>query len=108
MSEYQEARRDGAKLVKNSGRSTSTNKGDAILDKVILVDYKEGKKSFNFTKEVWAKLRTDAVKQGNLEPTLKVILGDQDESKLRVFIIEEDLFYEMKDAWVEKYGDDDE
>lgn len=104
ISEYQESRRDGAKLVKNSGRSTSTNKGDAILDKVILVDYKEGKKSFTLNKEVWAKLRTDAVKQGNLEPTLKVVLGEQNEPKLRLFIVEEDLFWEMKDAWLQKYN----
>lgn len=103
MSEAQEVKRDGAKAQKNSGRG-QIRKGDAVLGP-FTVDYKEAIKSFNLNTRVWAKVCTDSFKNKNL-PALKIILGEGDH-KTRLFIITEDMMYQMLEAWQEKNGMDE-
>lgn len=88
MSEKAEAKRDGSRLQKNSGRG-QYQKGDARLD-IFTVDYKEYEKSFSVSKNVWAKICMDAWKNGNTEPALKVILGSGNE-KTRLWIVREHI-----------------
>lgn len=100
MSEQEEIKRDGAVGQKNSGRG-KVAKGDAVIDGYWLVDYKEYPKGITLDLNVWAKLCTDAVRAGNYEPTLKVILGEG-QNKVRLFVISEDDFNEyryMRDFW---------
>lgn len=74
MSEAVEAKRDGAKLQSNSGRGVF-QKGDAILD-YWSIDYKESEKTFSINIKNWAKVCTDAMKNGSdKEPVIKLILG---------------------------------
>lgn len=73
MSEKAEVKRDGAKATSNSGRG-QYQKGDALLD-IFTVDYKEYSKSFSISKDVWAKISSDAIRNKRTEPMLKVILG---------------------------------
>ena len=88
MSEKSEAKRDGARLTKNSGRG-HYQKGDAFLD-IFTVDYKEYGKSFSISKSVWAKICSDAFRNGKSEPALKIVLGD-DVSKVRLWIVAEHI-----------------
>lgn len=88
MSEKSEAKRDGSKLTKNSGRG-QFQKGDAFLD-IFTVDYKEYDKSFSVSKAVWAKICTDAYKNGQTEPALKIILGSGN-NKTRVWVVAEHI-----------------
>ena len=88
MSEESEAKRDGARLQKNSGRG-QYQKGDARMD-IFTVDYKEYEKSFSINKTNWAKICMDAWKNGNTEPALKVILGSGNE-KTRLWIVREHI-----------------
>lgn len=88
MSEKSEAKRDGARLTKNSGRG-QIQKGDAFLD-IFTVDYKEYAKSFSISKTVWAKICSDARRNGHTEPALKIILGD-DVSKIRLWVVAEHI-----------------
>ena len=88
MSEAQEARRDGAKLQKNSGRGP-IQKGDATLGD-FLIDYKESAKSFTLSLGILAKLNKDAIGAGNKIGVLKVILGE-DVHKQRVWVVPEYL-----------------
>ncbi len=88
MSEANEVKRDGARAQKNSGRG-NYQKGDAILD-IFTVDYKEYEKSFSISKDVWAKICTDAIRNGHTEPTIKVILGSGN-SKTRLWIVAEHI-----------------
>lgn len=88
MSEKSEAKRDGAKLTKNSGRG-HYQKGDALLD-IFTVDYKEYAKSFGITKSVWAKICSDAYRNGRSEPALKIVLGEGD-AKVRVWVVAEHI-----------------
>lgn len=97
MSEEYEIKRDGMTPVKNSGRSRGIKKGDAILEP-FLVDIKEYSKSFGLSKTVWAKVSTDAAYNGNRRPALKVVLDDS----LRLWVIEDWMFHEMRQAWREK------
>lgn len=97
MSEALEIKRDGAKATSNSGRGQN-QKGDSILDGLITIDYKEYKKSFGVTKDVWAKISMDAIRNGHTVPALKLILGDESD-RLRLFVISEDFFMEMYEAW---------
>lgn len=101
MSEREEAKRDGATLVPNSGRSKGTAKGDATLDHW-LIDYKEYSKSYGVSVSNWSKLSSDAWKNGHRNPTLKLVLGD-DGKYVRLFVIDEKMFHEMHEAWKEKY-----
>lgn len=85
MSEKGEAKRDGAKQQKNSGRG-QYQKGDAKWYNFV-VDYKESNSSFNLNKDVWSKICTDTFKVSrNMHPALKIILGE--DKKIRLGIIE--------------------
>jgi|ERR1044072_2572363 hypothetical protein len=99
MSEESEAKRDGAILQPNSGRGKH-KKGDATLGP-FLIDYKEYAKSFGVSISVWAKLSKDAILKGKKQPALKLVLGD--ERKTRVWVIGDEMFHEMLEAWREKY-----
>ena len=57
MSERGEAKRDGAKQQKNSGRG-NYQKGDAQWRNFV-VDYKEYEKSISISQSIWAKICTD-------------------------------------------------
>jgi hypothetical protein len=97
VTERGEAKRDGAKTQKNSGRG-KYQKGDAKWYN-FLVDYKETKSSFNINKSVWSKICTDTFKvDRNLHPVLKIIIGE--DSKTRLALIEwsllEDLMERLK------------
>lgn len=61
MSEKAEAKRIGAKLVKNSGRGM--NKADMTIGKFI-IDLKEVGKEFVVNKQVWRKICSDAATYG--------------------------------------------
>ncbi len=88
MSEASEVKRDSAKAQKNSGRG-QYQKGDATLD-IFTVDYKEYEKSFSISRDVWAKICTDAMRNGRTEPALKVILGSGN-TKIRLWVVAEHI-----------------
>lgn len=96
MSERSESKRIGAKQHKNSGRNTQ--KGDASWHNFV-VDFKECSKSFTLNQDVWAKVVTDAIRQGK-DPALMVILGEANK-KVRLTIIETDILEQILDA---EYG----
>ena len=54
MPERSEAKRDGAKQQKNSGRGVY-QKGDAAW-KSFVVDYKEYERSISISQDIWAKV----------------------------------------------------
>jgi len=87
VSEESEAKRWNGKGQPNSGRGKH-KKGDAIVDKFV-VDIKEFTASFGLSKQVWAKICTDAIKQGK-RPALNVVLGPNDGRKVRMWVISED------------------
>ena len=89
----------GAAPVKNSGRGLQ--KGDGTWGE-FLVDVKEYSKSFSISRAVWAKISTDAVKNGNRQPLLALVLGEPGVPPLRVFVVGESMFHDMKQAWEEK------
>lgn len=93
MSEKSEAKRDGARQQKNSGRG-KYQKGDAIMGPFV-VDYKEYSKSISISEEIWAKICTDTFRvDRSKHPLLKLILG-QGNKKTRLAVIEWTLFEEM-------------
>lgn len=94
-SELGEIKMDGGKAQKNSGRGQYF-KGDAILEP-FCYDVKEYEKSFSLSKNVWAKVCTDAFSQRRL-PALKVVLGDS--QKTRLWVVSDDMFQEMREAWL--------
>lgn len=97
MSERSEAKRDGAKQQKNSGRG-AYQKGDAQW-KDFVVDYKEYEKSISINKDIWAKICTDTFKvDRNKFPVLKLILGKEND-KTRLAVIEWALLEELVEAW---------
>jgi len=103
MSERGEAKRDGAKLQKNSGRG-QYQKGDATW-RSFVVDYKEYEKSISITKEIWAKVCTDTFKVSREKfPVLKLILG-KDNDKTRLAVIEWALLEELVECWEESQND---
>ena len=103
MSERGEAKRDGAKLQKNSGRG-QYQKGDATW-RSFVVDYKEYEKSISITKEIWAKVCTDTFKVSREKfPVLKLILG-RDNDKTRLAVIEWALLEELIECWENKQDD---
>ena len=98
MSERAEAKRDGAKLQKNSGRG-KIQKGDAKW-KNYVVDYKEYSKSISINREMWAKICTDTFKVSReMHPLLKLVLGDS--GKIRLAVIEWDRLEELEECWDE-------
>jgi hypothetical protein len=97
MSEAGEAKRDGASLQKNSGRG-NIQKGDALLYE-FCVDYKEYKDGFRVSRRNWGKAVSDAWKMKK-RPLMKLVLKDKEsEHRLRLFVVEEETFLEMLDAW---------
>ena len=100
MSERSEAKRDGAKQQKNSGRG-DYQKGDAQW-KNFVVDYKEYEKSISISKNIWAKICTDTFKVSrDKNPVLKLILGTSG-SKIRLAVIEWALLEQLIQCWEEK------
>jgi hypothetical protein len=99
MTEKIEVKRDKSKPQRNSGRS-KTMKGDAVMGE-ILYDIKEYAKSFSVTRDVWAKICTDAYTAGSKIPALKIVLGEKD-NKIRLWVIEDSVFKDMLEAWVDK------
>lgn len=90
------------KAQKNSGRGQN-QKGDATQGR-FLVDIKEYNKSFSVSRENWAKICTDAWTNDNRFPCFLLVLGEAGKNPVRLRVIEEDIFNEMKEAWEEKYG----
>lgn len=101
MSEKNEIKRDGSTGQHNSGRGWR-EKGDAILGG-ICYDIKEYSESFSVSRKVWAKISTDAFKSGRKIPALKLVLGGGSE-KLRLWVISDEVFKEMYEAWVGDEG----
>lgn len=102
MTEEREAKRDGARLQRNSGRGI-LEKGDATIGP-FTIDYKEYDESFSVSRKVWAKTKLDAWKNRNM-PALKLVLGSKDSTdKVRLWVIDDTMFHEMLEAWEEKYG----
>lgn len=105
-SEVQEVRRLGFYPTKNSGRG-SFQKGDGILwydkENIMTVDVKEYDKSFSLSEKVWTKLSSDALQNKSL-PVLKVVLGEE-EPRLRLVTIEENLFIDMLEVYMRHYYD---
>lgn len=95
-----EAERDGAVQVKNSGRGV-IRKGDAILDDLLTIDYKYTDASYGLSRKVWAKLTADSIHNRTVDKVLKVILGTEEEQKLRLWVVEDWFFKEMYKAWKE-------
>lgn len=93
MSERSEAKRDGAKLQKNSGRG-KYQKGDSTWNGFV-VDYKEYSKSISISQEIWAKICTDTFKVSrSAHPLLKLILGTGSK-KTRLAVIEWSLLEDL-------------
>jgi hypothetical protein len=102
MSERSEAKRDGAKQQKNSGRG-DYQKGDAQWRNFV-VDYKEYEKSISISQSIWAKICTDTFKVSrDKHPVLKLILGSSG-SKVRLAVIEWSILEELVDCWEENHG----
>ncbi len=99
MSERSEAKRDGAKQQKNSGRG-DYQKGDALWNGFV-VDYKETGKSVAVSKEMWAKVCTATFKVSrSYHPVLKLIIGEGN-SKTRLAVIEWSLLEQLVEKWHE-------
>lgn len=92
MSEADELKRSGAKAQPNSGRGTH-KKGDGVIDNAILVDVKEYGKSFSLSMNSWAKVSTDAARQGLLA-ALKIVLGKEGSFRLRLWVIDDSMMNE--------------
>jgi hypothetical protein len=104
MTEAKEIKRDGARAQRNSGRGI-LEKGDATLS-CFLIDYKEYDESFSVSRTNWAKLQSDAFRAQQRQPAFRLVLGSKEENhKLRLWVISDNMFKEMLDAWEEKYGD---
>ena len=99
-SERIEINRDGGRPQPNSGRGTH-KKGDAKIGN-FCYDVKEYSKSFSISRKVWAKCCSDAWSSDNSLPALKLVLGDTE--KVRLWVIGDKIFHEMREAWEEKYG----
>jgi len=99
MSERAEAKRDGAKQQKNSGRG-DYQKGDATWNGFV-VDYKETGRSVTVSKDMWAKICTDTFKVSrSYHPVLKLIIGEGS-SKTRFAVIEWSLLEQLIEKWEE-------
>lgn len=97
MSERSEAKRDGAKQQKNSGRG-DYQKGDAQWRNFV-VDYKEYERSISITETMWAKICTDTFKVNRDKyPVLKLILGSPSR-KTRLAVIEWSLLEQLIECW---------
>lgn len=99
-SELAEIKKMGGKPQKNSGRGLY-QKGDATLGDFV-VDVKEYAKSFTLSRDVWGKVSTDASKHRK-EPALMICLGSGTETT-RLWVIGNEMFHLMLEAYNEKYG----
>lgn len=97
--EIAEAKHIGATVHKNSGRGTK--KGDASYPG-ITIDFKFAGVSFTVNKSVWAKACSDALSNHH-SPAINVVMGEMDGPKTRLWVIEDGLFQDMRQAWMEKY-----
>lgn len=97
--ELSEIKRFGGTPTKNSGRG-QIQKGDAILFP-FTVDVKEYRTSFSVSRENWAKICTDAARNGN-EPSLMLAIGEG-EATVRVWVVADEMFKQMLMAWREKH-----
>ncbi len=100
MSEKEEIKKMGGRAQNNSGRG-KYQKADAKLAPFV-VDIKEYKNSFSISRDVWAKICQDATTSGG-EPALMLALGEGRKT-VRVWVIADDMFSEMRQAYVEKYN----
>jgi hypothetical protein len=99
MTERGEAKRDGAKQQKNSGRG-NYQKGDALWE-CFVVDYKEYEKSISISQSIWSKVCTDTFKVSrDRYPVLKLILGSNN-NKTRLAVIEWSLLEQLVEKWSE-------
>jgi hypothetical protein len=102
LSEKSEAKRDGAKQQKNSGRG-HYQKGDAQWRNFV-VDYKEYEKSISISQSIWSKICTDTFKVSRDKyPVLKIILGKNNQ-KTRLAVIEWALLEQLVECWEDKNG----
>lgn len=101
--ELEEIKRFGGKPQPNSGRGAH-RKGDATLGPFI-VDVKEYAKGYTISIDTWAKICSDAVLSGRMQPALAIVLGEEGGSKTRVWAVSERMFLEMLGAWEEKYNE---
>lgn len=90
--EKRETKLDGAKPIPNSGRGNL--KGDSLLDGEILIDYKHVGKSHTVNKDAWLKHKRDAWNDGQYEPALKIVMGDE---SLAVAVIDWEYFLELRE-----------
>ena len=100
--EKAEIKRMGGKPQRNSGRGLH-QKGDATIPGFV-VDVKEFSTTFGLSRNVWGKICSDAAKH-HKEPALMVCLG-KGAATTRLYVIGEEMFSQMHDAWLEKYGDE--
>lgn len=98
--ERTEIKRFGGSAQKNSGRG-KFNKGDATVGP-FTVDVKEYGKSYSLSRANWAKICTDAAKNGN-EPALNLVLGEG-QAVTRLWVIGEGMMKELLEVWEEKHG----
>jgi hypothetical protein len=92
----------GATAQRNSGRGI-LEKGDAKLHP-FLVDIKEYDESFSVSRKNWAKLSSDAFRAQTSVPAFFLALGSKESNdKLRLWVVSDDMFREMREAWLEKY-----
>lgn len=103
-SELYEINRFGGKAQPNSGRG-AVKKGDATLGPFV-VDVKEYSKSYSISLENWAKVSTDARISGHFSPALNLVLGDPSTGRCRLWVIDDDMFMLMYEAYQEKYGEE--
>jgi hypothetical protein len=89
--EAEEAEKDGAKLIKNSGRGM--RKGDAHLDNY-LIDYKFYAKQYSVSEKNWDKVREDAINEGFMDPVISVVLG----SGTKLAVIDWNHFMRIKEG----------
>ena len=103
MTEKNEIKRMGARAQRNSGRGI-LEKGDAVLPP-FLVDIKEFDESFSVSRSNWAKLQSDAFRTQQSDPAFALVLGSKTEkNRLRLWVIGDEMFNQMREAWIEKYG----
>ena len=88
--EGQEAKRDKARPVKNSGRGF--RKGDATFHRFLL-DYKHNGSSFTLSRSAWIKHRKDAWREQYRYPCISVVLGEDSDTK--VAIMDWEVFKEL-------------
>jgi len=88
--EKEEAKRDSAAQVKNSGRGF--RKGDATMNQFV-IDYKHNGSTFTLTREAWIKMRKDSWRSNYKYPCISVVFGENSDTK--VAIIDWEVFKDL-------------